>query len=100
MDINRPVYLVLIAGVIISSVLFGLAFALNLIMPSQRDLIYILSFFGAGVLILTPYFRILVSLIVFIANKEYKYAFLSFLVLLVMIISLIVGLFFHIAPKG
>ncbi len=100
LDINRPIYLVLIIGVILSNLLLGLAFALNLIMPYQKNLIYILSFIGAGVLILTPYFRIVVALVTFLINKEYRYAMLSFFVLVVMVISLIAGLLFHIAPKG
>lgn len=100
MDINRPIYLVLIGGVILSSIMFGIAFAINLLFPAYENVSYVLAFVGAGVLILTPYFRVVVALIAFLVNKEYKFVLISFLVLLVMIVSLIIGLVFHIAPKG
>lgn len=100
MDINKPIYLVLIGGVIVSSMLFGLAFSIYLLFPSFSQIAYVLAFAGAGVLILTPYVRVIVALITFFINKEYKFVAISSLVLLVMIVSFLTGIFFHIAPKG
>jgi|YelNatPaOPRAMG01_1025707.scaffolds.fasta_scaffold05102_11 uncharacterized membrane protein len=100
MDINRPIYLALIGGVIISSILFAIAFAINLLLPTYEQVAYIIAFAGAGVLILTPYLRVVVAFIAFLVNKEYKFVIISFLVLLIMMISLIMGLIFHISPKG
>jgi len=100
MDINRPIYLALIGGVIISSILFAIAFAINLLLPTHEQVAYIIAFAGAGVLILTPYLRVVVAFIAFLVNKEYKFVIISFLVLLIMMISLIMGLIFHISPKG
>lgn len=98
MDVNRPIYLVLIAGVIISSVLLGAAFVLNLIAPSRSEVVYVMELAGVCVLIATPYARILVSAVAFSANREGKYVALSIIVLSIMLLSLILGILFHISP--
>lgn len=97
MDINKPIYLVLISGVILSGVIFASALVLHIIMPARVDLVYTLALIGVMVLILTPYLRVVMALAAFFFNREYKFAVLSLLVLLMMIISFIAGLIFHIA---
>lgn len=97
MDINKPIYLVLISGVILSGVIFASALVLHIIMPARVDLVYTLALIGVVVLILTPYLRVVMALAAFFFNREYKFAVLSLLVLLMMIISFIAGLIFHIA---
>jgi uncharacterized membrane protein len=98
LDINKPIYLVLITGVIISSLLFASALALHITLPNMTEVVYTLALMGAAVLILTPYLRVAVALGVFLFNREYKFAILSLVVLLMMVISFISGFVFHIAP--
>ena len=98
MDINRPIYLVLITGVIVSGIIFASALVMHIIMPTRLEVIYTLALLGAAVLIFTPYLRVLVALGAFFFNREYKFAVLSLLVLVMMIVSFIAGLIFHIAP--
>lgn len=98
MDINKPIYLVLITGVIISSLLFASALALHITLPNMTEVVYTLALMGAAVLILTPYLRVAVALGAFLFNREYKFAILSLVVLLMMVISFISGFVFHIAP--
>ena len=96
MDINRPIYLVLITGVIISGVIFASAFVLHLVMPSGMEVVNALALIGAAVLIFTPYVRVVVALGAFCFNREYKFAVLSLIVLVMMIVSFVAGLLFHI----
>jgi len=98
LDINKPIYLVLITGVIISSLLFASALALHITLPNMPEVVYTLALMGAAVLILTPYLRVAVALGAFLFNREYKFAILSLVVLLMMVISFISGFVFHIAP--
>jgi uncharacterized membrane protein len=98
LDINKPIYLVLITGVIISSLLFASALALHIALPNMTEVVYTLALMGAAVLILTPYLRVAVALGAFLFNREYKFAILSLVVLLMMVISFISGFVFHIAP--
>jgi len=98
MDINRPIYLVLITGVVISSVIFASALVLHAIMPNMIEVVYTLALIGVAVLILTPYLRVVVALCAFFINREYKFAILSLMVLVVMIVSFIAGSVFHITP--
>jgi len=98
MDVNKPIYLVLIAGVIISGVLFASALVLHIIMPNIIELVYTLALIGAAVLIITPYLRVVVALGAFFFNKEYRFAILSLVVLVMMVLSFIAGLVFHITP--
>jgi uncharacterized membrane protein len=98
LDINKPIYLVLITGVIISSLLFASALALHITLPNMTEVVYTLALMGAAVLILTPYLRVAVALGAFLFNREYKFAILSLVVLLMMVISFISGFVFHIAP--
>lgn len=97
MDINRPIYLVLITGVIVSGVIFALALVMHIVMPTKLEVVYTLALLGAAVLIFTPYLRVLVALGAFFYNREYKFAILSLLVLIIMVLSLMAGLIFHIA---
>jgi len=96
LDINRPIYLVLITGVIISGVIFASAFVLHLVMPSGMEVVNALALIGAAVLIFTPYVRVVVALGAFCFNREYKFAVLSLIVLVMMIVSFVAGLLFHI----
>jgi uncharacterized membrane protein len=89
---------VLITGVIISSLLFASALALHITLPNMTEVVYTLALMGAAVLILTPYLRVAVALGAFLFNREYKFAILSLVVLLMMVISFISGFVFHIAP--
>lgn len=98
MDINRPIYLVLITGVIISSLLFASALALHIIRADMSRVAYTLALIGVAVLLITPYLRVAVALGAFLFNREYKFAVLSLVVLVMMVISFIAGLIFHIAP--
>ena len=97
MDINKPIYLVLITGVILSSLLFASALVLHIVMPNMTEVVYTLALMGVAVLILTPYLRVVVALGAFFFNREYKFVILSFVVLVMMIISFVAGLVFHIA---
>jgi len=97
LDINRPIYLVLITGVIVSGVIFALALVMHIVMPTKLEVVYTLALLGAAVLIFTPYLRVLVALGAFFYNREYKFAILSLLVLIIMVLSLMAGLIFHIA---
>ena len=98
MDINKPIYLVLITGVIISGIFFASALALHIIMPNMIKVVYTLALMGAAVLILTPYARVVVALGAFLFTREYKFVILSFAVLVMMVISFIAGLVFRIVP--
>jgi len=97
LDINKPIYLVLITGVILSSLLFASALVLHIVMPNMTEVVYTLALMGVAVLILTPYLRVVVALGAFFFNREYKFVILSFVVLVMMIISFVAGLVFHIA---
>lgn len=98
LDINKPIYIVLVSGVILSGALFASALALHAAMPTRMELVYALSLIGTAVLILTPYLRVAVALGVFFLNREFKFAILSLLVLVMMVISFVAGLVFHIVP--
>jgi uncharacterized membrane protein len=88
---------VLITGVIVSGVIFALALVMHIVMPTKLEVVYTLALLGAAVLIFTPYLRVLVALGAFFYNREYKFAILSLLVLIIMVLSLMAGLIFHIA---
>ncbi len=98
MDINKPIYVVLITGVILSSLLFASALVLRIIMSNKIEVVYTLALIGVAVLLLTPYLRVAVALGAFFFNREYKFAILSLIVLVMMLVSFIAGLVFHIAP--
>lgn len=87
----------LITGVIVSGVIFALALVMHIVMPTKLEVVYTLALLGAAVLIFTPYLRVLVALGAFFYNREYKFAILSLLVLIIMVLSLMAGLIFHIA---
>jgi len=98
LDINKPIYVVLITGVILSSLLFASALVLRIIMSNKIEVVYTLALIGVAVLLLTPYLRVAVALGAFFFNREYKFAILSLIVLVMMLVSFIAGLVFHIAP--
>jgi len=98
LDINKPIYLVLITGVVLTSLLFASALVLHIIVPNMTEVVHTLALIGVVVLLLTPYLRVAVALGAFFYNREYKFVILSLIVLVMMIISFIAGLLFHIAP--
>lgn len=100
MDINRPIYWVLVIGVIISAIFFVGSFLMAVFLPAQANLSLSLAFVGAGVLIATPYVRMVVAIGAFSINKEYKFTILSIIVLAIMVVSFLFGVFFHISQKG
>jgi uncharacterized membrane protein len=98
LDINKPIYLALIIGVIFSSLFFASALVLRIIIPNTFEVIYTLTLMGVAVLLLTPYVRVVVAIGAFFFNREYKFAILSLVVLIMMIVSFVAGSVFHITP--
>lgn len=97
MDLNRAVYLALIAGLLVSSILLVASLALGAILPDDK-LVYTLELAGACTLMLTPYARIIVSMIIFAMNGDKRYFMLSMFVLLMMLIAILLGAIFHTLP--
>ncbi|MEM2904336.1 MAG: DUF1634 domain-containing protein [Candidatus Bathyarchaeia archaeon] len=118
-DVNRLVYLVLVIGMAASTALFALGLALSLSLPAEpnytvnvmRELSElpqgiaqakpscILSL-GLLILVLTPVTRILVCAYAFLANRDVKFALLSFAVLSIIGASAVLGLLFGVKPAA
>jgi uncharacterized membrane protein len=106
-DLNEVVHGVLVVGLVVSAVLMlvglGLDLLLNRTMPTEvlrpgealrRAVVLRPSgFFSLGliVLMLTPLFRVIGSVVVFVWERDWRYAGVTFLVLIVMLVSLWVG---------
>lgn len=99
LDINKPIYWVLVIGVILSSIFLATSFMIAILLPEQEGLSLQLAYFGAGVLIATPYVRMTIAIGAFSINREYKFVILSIIVLVIMMTSFLFGVFFHISPK-
>jgi uncharacterized membrane protein len=114
-NVYAEVYWLLIIGMIVSSVLFGIGLVLALLHPQYFPLsaewvrqhyrwgsvIHGLASGDAGsymmiatvILILTPVFRVIVSIYAFFVDGDHKYVVVTSTVLFVMIVTVILGLF-------
>jgi uncharacterized membrane protein len=113
-NVYADVYRLLIAGMIASSIMFGIGIVLALIHPQYFPLStkWVRSQYGWGIvvhglasgdarsymmiatviLILTPVARVIVSIYAFFADGDHKYVVVTSIVLLVMIVTVILGL--------
>lgn len=99
MDVNRASYWILVTGMMISTFFLALSLILNVsgITPSLST---ILAAVGVGVLIATPYARVVAIAVISMFNKDRGLFIVALVVFAVMILSLLFGLIFHITPKG
>lgn len=115
MDLNKIIYKTLAFCSIISISLFILGLSILMLYPaSLEEEIYsnfpltmmwqnpplIFLFTGILILIVAPITATAISMIVYALKREYKFAFLPFIVLLVIISSLILGITGIICPKA
>ena len=105
MDLNRILYRILMAGSMVSISLFILGLSLNILYPIEstghRDLLDLSMFssdpsstlllVGVMILIVTPMIAAVASSIIFALRSEYKFAIVTFLVFLVIVVSLLLG---------
>lgn len=111
-SINKKLSLVLFLGVIISSVFILLGIFLAFLKQEfnfsysnySLELFFIdlnnfnsVAFLMCGIffLILTPIIRVVCMLIEFYINKNFKYVYISFLVLIILLISFLIGVVHH-----
>ena len=114
-NVYADVYRLLIAGMILSSVLFGIGLVLALLHPQyfpltakwareQYHWAIIVHGLATGnpasymmiatvILILTPVFRVIVSIYAFFVDRDHKYVVVTSIVLFVIIVTVILGLF-------
>jgi uncharacterized membrane protein len=112
-NVYIDVYRLLIAGMIISSILFALGIVLALLHPQYIPLStrwvrsqYHVSTVVRGImhgdptailliatvlLILTPVARVVVSIVAFLVDRDYKFVVVTSIVFLVMVITVILG---------
>jgi uncharacterized membrane protein len=112
-NVYIDVYRLLIAGMIISSILFALGIVLALLHPKYIPLStrwvrsqYHVSTVVRGImhgdptaillmatvlLILTPVARVVVSIVAFLVDRDYKFVVVTSIVFLVMVITVILG---------
>jgi uncharacterized membrane protein len=112
-NVYVDVYRLLIAGMIVSSILFALGIVLALLHPhyiplsthwvrSQYDVTTVVHGLLHGdstaillvatvLLILTPVARVVVSIVAFVVDRDYKFVVVTSFVLLVMVITVILG---------
>lgn len=112
-NVYTDVYRMLIAGMIVSSVLFAIGIILAMLHPQYVPLTsrWVRSEYHAGLvvhgllhgdpsaimlvatvlLILTPVARVVVSIVAFLIDRDYKFVAVTSFVFLVMIITVILG---------
>jgi len=98
-DVNRVAYWVLFIGMILSEILLISSLILSTLL-NLKSLAIILAFFGVGILIATPYTRVLAISLVSFMNRDHKLLLISLFVFVTMMVSLISGLVFNIVPHG
>ena len=95
-DINVVISNILRCGVYISSALILIGIFLGLVKGVESSLTvefdyYAYLMFGIFILILTPIFRILGLLFVYLQEKDYNFVRICLIVLVILIISLTLG---------
>ena len=112
-NVYTDVYRMLIAGMIVSSMLFAIGIVLAMLHPQYVPLSarWVRSQYHVGVvvhgllhgnpsaimlvatvlLILTPVARVVVSIVAFLTDRDYKFVAVTSFVLLVMIVTVILG---------
>lgn len=118
-DVNRLVYFVLVVGMAASTALFAVGLALTYAPGAEPtstvDLISDLPglieglaearpssilCFATLILVLTPVARILVCALVFLADRDLRFALLSFVVLSIIVTSALMGVLLGIKPAA
>ncbi len=98
MDVNKAVYITLTAGMIISFSLFSIGFGIYAATEGKGRYMEVLSI-ATMTLILTPLTRVAAAFSAFTRNKELSNALTSLIVLTVMLLSLILGMIYHVKVK-
>ncbi len=116
-DLNKAMYTVLVVGMISSTAIYILGLILFILQnpnPMQATLVTYGSvndflqqiialrasailMVGTIVLIATPITRVFLSVLVFAANRDRKFVLVTGSVMLIMIVSLILGYFWHLS---
>lgn len=99
MDINKASYWVLVTGMVVSMFFLALSLISN-ISGVDPLLSTTLAAVGVGVLIATPYARVIAIAVLSAFNRDRGLFVVASFVLTVMLLSLLFGLIFHITPKG
>lgn len=119
MNLNRDMYRVLMGGMILSSTLYVLGLILFLTQnqnPLQTSLPNyqnaqefahgLVTFRSAAVLTLatmvliaTPITRVVISIVAFASNRNFKYVAVTVTVLLILITSILLGYVWHFTPE-
>ena len=118
-DLNRDMYRVLMGGMILSSALYMIGILLFLLqnpnplqssVPGYGNAMEfadgLVAFRSAAILTLatiiligTPITRVIVSVLAFASNRNFKYVAVTVIVLLILISSILLGYFGHFTPQ-
>lgn len=93
MDVNRAVYLVLTLGMLVSLLLYIAGFLMYF---AHLDIYMQVLVVATLTLLFTPPARVLVAFMAFASNREVSNALVSLAVFSIMLLSILVGIVFHV----
>jgi len=116
-DLNKAMYRVLLVGMVLSTLLyvFGLLlFFVQNVSPMQTGITHYTSLdelvqqlleiraaailaFATIVLIATPITRVLLSVVVFAVNRDRKFVFITSVVVVILLLSIVLGYFWNLS---